>query len=72
MIWKFDARGFDFQSVQLSRIQPGMYSVYQAAKASPTGSQAISLAISHPLELVTDEAFHLVSALALINNEMRF
>ena len=46
MIWKFDARGFDFQSVQLSGIQPELYSVYQAAKAI---SATISLLpISHP------------------------
>ena len=44
MIWKFDARGFDFQSVQLSGIQPELYSVYQAAKAISTGSHNITLA----------------------------
>ena len=43
MIWKFDARGFDFQSVQLSGIQPELYSVYQAAKAISTGSHNITL-----------------------------
>ena len=48
MIWKFDARGFDFPSVQLSGIQPELYSVYQAAKAISTGSRNITLAISHP------------------------
>lgn len=48
MIWKFDACGFDFQSVQLSGIQPELYSVYQAAKAISTGSRNITLAISHP------------------------
>ena len=48
MIWKFDACGFDFQSVQLSGIQPDLYSVYQAAKAISTGSRNITLAISHP------------------------
>ena len=42
MIWKFDARGFDFQSVQLSGIQPELYSVYQAAKAISTGSHNIA------------------------------
>lgn len=36
MIWKFDACGFDFQSVQLSGIQPELYSVYQAAKVCPS------------------------------------
>ena len=48
MIWKFDACGFDFQSVQFSGIQPELYSVYQAAKAISTGSRNITLAISHP------------------------
>ena len=42
MIRKFDARGFDFQSVQLSGIQPELYSVYQAAKAISTGSHNIA------------------------------
>ena len=40
MIWKFDARRFDFQSVQLSGFQPELYSVYQAAISL--------LPISHP------------------------
>ena len=43
MIWKFDACGFDFQSVQLSGIQPELYSVYQAAKAISTGSRNCAL-----------------------------
>ena len=60
MIWKFDARGFDFQSVQLSGIQPELYSVYQAAKAISTGSRNITLADLASPELVTDEAFHLI------------
>ena len=59
MIWKFDACGFDFQSVQLSGIQPELYSVYQAAKAISTGSRNITLANLASPELVTDEAFHL-------------
>ena len=60
MIWKFDACGFDFQSVQLSGIQPELYSVYQAAKAISTGSRNITLADLASPELVTDEAFHLI------------
>ena len=60
MIWKFDACGFDFQSVQLAGIQPELYSVYQAAKAISTGSRNISLADLASPELVTDEAFHLI------------
>lgn len=66
MIWKFDARGFDFQSVQLSGIQPELYSVYQAAKAISTGSHNITLADLASPELVTDEAFHLIVCTLLL------
>ena len=66
MIWKFDARGFDFQSVQLSGIQPELYSVYQAVKAISTGSRNITLADLASPELVTDEAFHLIVCALLL------
>ncbi len=66
MIWKFDDRGFDFQSVQLSGIQPELYSVYQAAKAISTGSRNITLADLASPELVTDEAFHLIVCALLL------
>ena len=70
MIWKFDARGFDFQSVQLSGIQPELYSVYQAAKAISTGSRNITLADLASPELVTDEAFHLIVCALLLAKYM--
>ena len=66
MIWKFDASGFDFQSVQLAGIQPELYSVYQAAKAISTGSRNITLADLTSPELVTDEAFHLIVCALLL------
>ena len=66
MIWKFDASGFDFQSVQLAGIQPELYSVYQAAKAISTGSPNITLADLASPELVTDEAFHLIVCALLL------
>ena len=66
MIWKFDACGFDFQSVQLSGIQPELYSVYQAAKAISTGSRNITLANLASPELVTDEEFHLITGALLM------
>ena len=66
MIWKFDACGFDFQSVQFSGIQPERYSVYQAAKAISTGSRNITLANLASPELVTDEAFHLITGALLM------
>ena len=66
MIWKFDASGFDFQSVQLAGIQPELYSVYQAAKAISTGSRNITLADLASPELVTDEAFHLIVCALLL------
>ena len=66
MIWKFDARRFDFQSVQLSGIQPELYSVYQAVKAISTGSRNITLADLASPELVTDEAFHLIVCALLL------
>ena len=66
MIWKFDARGLDFQSVQLSGIQPELYSVYQALKAISTGSRNITLADLASPELVTDEAFHLIVCALLL------
>ena len=62
MICKFDASGFDFQSVQLAVIQPELYCVYQAAKAISTGSRAD---LTSP-ELVTDEAFHLIVCALLL------
>ena len=64
MIWKFDACGFDFQSVQLSGIQPELYSVYQAAKA--ISSRNITLANLASPKLVTDEAFHLIVCALLL------
>ena len=66
VFWKFDACGFDFQSVQLSGIQPELYSVYQAAKAISTGSRNITLANLASPELVTDEAFHLIVCALLL------
>ena len=66
MIWKFDACGFDSQPVQLSGIQPELYSVYQAAKAISTGSRNITLANLASPELVTDEAFHLIVCALLL------
>ena len=66
MIWKFDACGFDFQSVQLSGIQPELYSVYQAAKAISTGSRNITLANLASPELVTDEVFQLIVCALLL------
>ena len=51
MIWKFDASGFDFQSVQL---------------AGSTGSRNITLADLASPELVTDEAFHLIVCALLL------
>ena len=66
MIWKFDASGFDFQSVQLAGIQPELYSVYQAAKAISTGSPKITRADLASPELVTDEAFHLIVCALLL------
>ena len=66
MIWKFDACEFDFQSVQLSGIQPELYSVYQAAKAISTGSRNITLVDLASPELVTDEAFHLIVCALLL------
>ena len=66
MIWKFDACGFDFQSVQLSSIQPELYSVYQSAKAISTGSRNITLATPASPVLVTDEAFQLIVCALLL------
>ena len=66
MIWKFDACGFDFQSLRLAGIQPELYSVYQAAKAISTGSQNITIADLASPELVTDEAFHLIICALLL------
>ena len=66
MIWKFDDCGFDFQSVHLSGIQPELYSVYQAAKAISTGSRNITLVDLASPELVTDEAFHLITGALLM------
>ena len=66
MIWKFDSDGFDFQSIQLSGIQPELYSVYQAAKAIAIGSHNITTADLASPELVTDEAFQLIICALLL------
>ena len=52
--------------VQLSGIQPELYSVYQAVKAISTGSRNITLADLASPELVTDEAFHLIVCALLL------
>lgn len=66
VIWKFDSDGFDFQSIQLSSIQPELYSVYQAAKAIAIGSRNITTADLASPELVTDEAFQLIICALLL------
>lgn len=66
VIWKFDERGFDFQSVRLSGIQPELYSVYQAAKAISIGSRNITTVDLASPELVTDEAFQLIICALLL------
>lgn len=66
IIWKFDESGFDFQSVRLSGIQPELYSVYQAAKAIATGSRNITTADLASPELVTDEAFQLITCALIL------
>ena len=66
VIWKFDSDGFDFQSIQLSGIQPELYSVYQAAKAIAIGSHNITTADLASPELVTDEAFQLIICALLL------
>ena len=67
VIWKFDSSGFDFRSVRLSGIQPELYSVYQAAKAISIGSRNITTADLASPELVTDEAFHLITGALLMD-----
>ena len=60
MVWKCGNDGFDFQSVRLGGIEPELYSVYQAAKATAVGCCNITLADLASPELVTDEAFQLI------------
>ena len=66
MVWKCGNDGFDFQSVQLGGIEPELYSVYQAAKAIAVGCCNITLADLASPELVTDEAFHLITGALLM------
>ena len=66
VIWKVEDDGFDFDSVRLAGIQPGLYSVYQAAKAISIGSQNITIADLASRELVTDEAFQLIICALLL------
>ena len=66
MIWKCGNDGFDFQSVRLGGIEPELYSVYQAAKAIAVGCCNITLAGLASPELVTDEAFHLITGALLM------
>ena len=48
------------------RIEPELYSVYQAAKAIAIGCCNITLADLASPELVTDEAFHLITGALLM------
>ena len=48
------------------RIEPELYSVYQAAKAIAVGCCNITLADLASPELVTDEAFHLITGALLM------
>ncbi len=66
MVWKCGNDGFDFQSVWLGGIEPELYSVYQAAKAIAVGCCNITLADLASPELVTDEAFHLITGALLM------
>ncbi len=66
MVWKCGNDGFDFQSVRLGGIEPEFYSVYQAAKAIAVGCCNITLADLASPELVTDEAFHLITGALLM------
>ena len=66
MVWKCGNDGFDFQSVRLGGIEPELYSVYQAAKAIAVGCCNITLADLVSPELVTDEAFHLITGALLM------
>ena len=66
MVWKCGNDGFDFQSVHLGGIEPELYSVYQAAKAIGAGCRNITLADLASPELVTDEAFQLITCALLM------
>ena len=66
MVWKCGNDGFDFQSVRLGGIEPELCSVYQAAKAIAVGCCNITLADLASPELVTDEAFHLITGALLM------
>ena len=66
MVWKCGNDGFDFRNVQLGGIEPELYSVYQAAKAIAVGCCNITLADLASPELVTDEAFHLITGALLM------
>ena len=66
MVWKCGNDGFDFQNVGLGGIEPELYSVYQAAKAIAVGCCNITLADLASPELVTDEAFHLITGSLLM------
>ncbi len=64
MVWKCGNDGFDF-SVRLGGMEPELYSVYQAAKAIAVSCCNIILRTASP-ELVTDEAFHLITGALLM------
>ncbi len=66
VIWHFDEYGSDFSSISLSGIQPELYSVYQAAKGIAVGSRNITIDDLASLELVTDEAFQLITCALLL------
>ena len=66
VLWHFDSSGFDFPAIRLSGIHPELYSIYQAAKAIAVGCCNITLADLASPELVTDEAFHLITGALLM------
>ena len=67
MVWKCGNDGFDFQSVRLGGIEPELYSVYQGRAVVPLQSAAAILLLrTLSPELVTDEAFHLITGALLM------
>lgn len=66
VIWHMDGKGFDFDHVRLGGLTTEQYAVYQAAKAIAGGGRNITIGDLTSPELVTDEAFGLITGALLL------
>ena len=66
VIWHMDGKGFDFDHVKLGNLTTEQYAVYQAAKAITGAGRNITISDLTSPELVTEEAFGLITSALLL------